>query len=111
MDVFKCKGSIEKAISELNNCIGCDPLNIDEWTLKIINKVLKSMKEEVDEKNQFGDRIIRGFKDVVVISSRNYEHSKLGDAINELSSCLNLTIPNYREYEPLGMDFGKQNPF
>ena len=102
---------ISKAICELDNFITQEDVgNPNEWPYKQTRQVLEIMKEWAEKDKPFNDRLLRAFIDIGAITVRNYEDSKLEDAIFDLDDLLKKEIPNLDDYEPLRMDFGKGYP-
>ena len=79
------------------------------WPESDVKRVLDLLENEINKKEQ-NPRIFAAFRDITVVSVRNYENTALGKSISELSKQLNAENDIYPNVGALGMEFGKQDP-
>lgn len=72
--------------------------------LAILKSQVKNNPYNIDE------RVLRAMHDIGATSVKSYENTSLEIAIDKVTSKLYKDIPNYKNLEPLRMDFGKGNP-
>jgi hypothetical protein len=73
-------------------------------------KVLGLLREELLQKQEINERVLRGFKDICTTTAIQFEHTNFNDPIFEINNKLEKHLPKYSRLELLRMDFGKENP-
>jgi len=79
------------------------------WPESDVKKVLELLEKEVVKEEQ-NPRVYAAYRDITVVSIRNYEKTPLGNSISVLSQQLETESEIYKNVGALGMDFGKQDP-
>ena len=79
------------------------------WPESDVKRVLGLLEKEIDKEEQ-NPRIFAAYRDITVVSVRNYENTSLGKSISVLSKQLEAENDIYVNVGTLGMDFGKQDP-
>lgn len=102
--------NIEIGLKELNNYKRSNNIASDEWSTKVTEQVLRSIRESIEKGGKVNHRLLRAMKDIYVVSFRNFDGTKLHEAIDCIDSQLSTLFKNYQSLEPLGMDFGKGDP-
>jgi hypothetical protein len=83
----------------------------DQKPMRSTKKTLLLLKEEViNNQEGINERVLRAIHDIGVIAFRQFENTPLEDRIEDMIDYLHNNIPEYKDLEPLGMDFGKGNP-
>lgn len=103
---------IDNALAETNNVVA-NSLNYNENEEPILStkKVLNLLKEEVQHNpEKIHERILRAMHDIGMSAYKDFENTPLENAIGKVTEMLYNGIPQYKEIEPLRMDFGKGNP-
>ena len=77
----------------------------NNWTTNSIEKVLKLMLAEISKKNSLDVIVLRGTKDIYVVSFRNFDGTTLHDEMNKIYAKLDSLYPDFKKLEPLGMEF------
>jgi len=68
------------------------------------------LREELLQKQEINERVLRGFKDICTTTAIQFEHTNFNDPIFEINNKLEKHLPKYSRLELLRMDFGKENP-
>jgi len=102
--------NINEALIELKDFQIKNNLSENEWSTKTVFKVLILFKDKLDKNETLNIRLLRAMKDLYVVSFRNFEGTDLYRRINSIDNQLTTLFPNYKKLEPLGLDFGKENP-
>ncbi|MDR7130078.1 hypothetical protein J2X69_002425 [Algoriphagus sp. 4150] len=111
IDYIHCDSKIKAVLLELDKYVLNYIDGEEGWATRDTREVLETMKDFCVRNKPFNDRLIRAFIDVSVVSVRNFENTTLGEAIYSLSSYFYEVLPEYKSYKPLGVDFGKGEPF
>ena len=80
-----------------------------DWPESHVKLVLDLLEKEIDKKDQ-NPRVFAAYRDITVVSVRNYENTPLGRSISALSKQLEAENSIYPKVGVLGLDFGKQDP-
>jgi hypothetical protein len=102
--------NIEIALEELKNFKRSNNIASDDWSTNVTEKVLCLIKENLEKGESLDQRLLRAMKDIYVVSFRNFDGTKLYEAIDCIDSQLSTLFKNYQSLEPLGIDFGKSDP-
>jgi hypothetical protein len=83
----------------------------DSEPIVTTKKVLSLLKREViNDPERINIRVLRAMHDVGMSSYKDFEHTTVEQAINNVTELLYSEIPSYKTLEPLRMDFGKGDP-
>ncbi|MEM8940334.1 MAG: hypothetical protein AAGC64_13420 [Bacteroidota bacterium] len=79
------------------------------WPESDVKRVLGLLEKEINKEKQ-NPRVFAAYRDITVVSIRNYENIPLGKSISALSKQLDVENDIYANTGVLGADFGKQDP-
>ena len=108
---------MKELLNDVNNCltvlseykIKYSPSQ-DNWTIAVTEKVLKILKDHLENGNNIGTRLLRASKDMYVVAFRNFDGTELLQEIDNLTTKFSSIYPEYEKLEPLGMEFGEEDP-
>lgn len=112
MEIDKLMTVIDIALKESDNLVNISNYyKEDKEPIISTRRVLILLKDavQIDDKH-INERILRAMHDLGMSAYKEFENTPLEDAINNITSILYRQIPNYKNLEPLRMDFGKGNP-
>ena len=110
MNINRLIALIDLALTEADNFVMTD-YDGDEKPMLGTKRALFLLKEELQNSPlNINQRVLRAMHDVGVAAVKMYYLSPLEKAIKNVTEILYNEIPNYKNLEPLRMDFGKGNP-
>lgn len=112
MNVEKLLILIDRTLQETDNVLSQSQfLKEDSEPIVSTRKVLYLFRQEILQNvNGINERVLRAMHDVGMSAYRVFENTPLEDTIYALTSALYEEIPQYKNLEPLRMDFGKGDP-
>lgn len=113
MDNGKLILVVEKALSELEKISGTSAyFRADGKPIVSIRMVLLLLKEEIiNNPERINPRVLRAMHDVGMSSYKDFEHTPVEKALNNVTDILYDEFPGYKSLSPLGIDFGKKVPY
>lgn len=101
--------NIKDTQQELEQYVGQYYGGVYSWPETDVKRVLDLLEKEINKQEQ-NPRVLAAYRDITVLSVRNYENTPLGKSISALSKQLANENDIYARVGVLGMDFGKQDP-
>lgn len=103
---------IDKALIELESFVAASKYYSGNEELIIsTKKVLSLLKDELQKhSNAINERVLRAMHDVGMSAYKEFENTSVGIAIENIIDVLYVTIPQYKNMQPLRADFGKGQP-
>ncbi|MES2112463.1 MAG: hypothetical protein V4577_27140 [Bacteroidota bacterium] len=103
---------IQIALAEADNLVqSSSSYKEGQEPIKSTKKVLCLLMEAVqNDANSIALRILRAMHDIGMSSYKDFENTPLEDALINVTTILYNDIPEYKNLQPLRMDFGKGNP-
>ena len=90
---------------ELEQYVGQYCGGVYSWPETDVKRVLNLLEKETNKQEQ-NPRILAAYRDITVLSVRNYENKPLGKSISALSKQLAHENDMYARVGALGVDFG-----
>ena len=81
------------------------------WPITVTVNVLREFQRILQQEGTPDLRLLRAFRDLYVVTFRNHHDTPLMANVEQIDDQLNKLFPEYRFAEPLGLDFGKGEPF
>jgi hypothetical protein len=101
---------IEKSLEEITAYRIQNNLSGQEWSSSILERSLFALKHNLEVQKEFDAKILMAMKDAYIVSSRNFEGTKLHEIMNGIDDRLSKLHSSYRSLKPLGLEFDKFIP-